>query len=134
MPVERIYPATVDYAGGVRWQGVDYFLPHQTGNIAAKMEKIRKAIQDAIDVRVNVDDLPIDDPDRDTPEWNTYDDVYERPDNSWIDEWHFYWQQNPVNKIWVERNIVVEIYLHMANDPDIGGEDHYKMKLTKTKR
>ena len=142
MPVHAIIPPDATVAGGVIYAGNTWVVTHNqlSGNTQGKIDKMRENLQElAFDVRVDWEDLPIDDPERlDHPDnaalgLNTYDDPYKRPDDSLIDERAFYYKRNNNLTYLIHRSIYCDIILVMANDPSIGGNDRYSLVLSRTR-
>lgn len=133
MPVHAIIPPDETIAGGIVYAGNTWTINHNqlTGNAEGKRRKMIEALQDRLDNRQNVDDLPLDDPDHpdNSPGFNTYDDLYRRPDDSIIDELYFFYQQNPQTLWLVGRGIVCDIVLAVENDPTLNGNDRYSLIL-----
>jgi len=140
MPVHAIIPPDATYAGGVVYGGNTWRVRHNqlTGNTEGKRRKMIELLQGtAFDNAMDVDTLPIDDPERpDHPDnaqlnYNTYDDQFRRPDDSLIDERAFYFQRTQNQLYLIHRSIVCDIVLAQANDPALGGNDRYSLQLTR---
>jgi hypothetical protein len=131
MPVQALIEPTATIAGGVVLGGQTYVVNHNqlSGNTAGKIAKATELLQERLDSRINVDDLPVDDPEHPDHADNAGLGYNAYFDPVGIAERMFYWQKNPSQVFLVHRNILVSIVLVMANDPSIGGEDRYALEL-----
>lgn len=70
MPIQvgQVFPPDATYAGGIEYGGKLFQVGWNflSGNRAKKLEDIRAAIQDELDVRIKLTDLPDGDPDKTT--------------------------------------------------------------------
>ncbi len=135
--VYQVIEPDLTIAGGVIIDGQPFTVDHNqlTGNPEGKRVKLRNLLQDTIDKRTlvtvwNGDPGDLDDeihsnaPGFGTLGYNTYSDLYTRPDDSLIDEQRFYWQQNPNRLHFIFRVEWVDI-INSGPDPALGGETRY---------
>jgi hypothetical protein len=126
MPVEGIISPDTVLAGGIVWQGNVWTVSHSqlSGNTAKKIATLTERLQDVLDVVTNIDDLPTDEPTHPNqgPPFATYQD------KTGVQERYFYWEDRNTTYL-VERPVFVEIILTTQNDPELGGNDRYTLRL-----
>lgn len=119
---------TATIAGGIIMGGQTWTVNHNqlTGNTEGKRVKCEAAIQELVDSRTNVNDLPADDPEKPGHPDNAALGYTEYTDPAGIAERAFYWKDGP--RTWlIHRTHLITIVLVQAGDPTLGGNDRYSI-------